>query len=182
MRGWTQLRHFTAWSRWTCLAADLVTITRFSLTWHPARCQGNPWFYHSQGQDMDNSSKNKKQNKTVTNTSLASWPPQQPDRTLHRWQQSIRCRHTETDSTHPNDEEGLGLSRDTRHILLVFGALPAFILYPYKHRSLLSSWRCWSSLVSYSDNPLSERALRYLTCLPKLEKLDGSRTGLKVWE
>ncbi|XP_071347941.1 leucine-rich repeat-containing protein 42 isoform X1 [Trachinotus anak] len=32
--------------------------------------------------------------------------------------------------------------------------------------------------VSY--NPISERALRYLTCLPKLEKLDVSRTSLKL--
>ncbi|XP_041805603.1 leucine-rich repeat-containing protein 42 [Chelmon rostratus] len=32
--------------------------------------------------------------------------------------------------------------------------------------------------VSY--NPISERALRYLTCLPKLEKLDASGTGLKL--
>ncbi|XP_053186536.1 leucine-rich repeat-containing protein 42 isoform X2 [Scomber japonicus] len=32
--------------------------------------------------------------------------------------------------------------------------------------------------VSY--NPLSERALRYLTCLPKLEKLDASGTNMKL--
>lgn len=40
-------------------------------------------------------------------------------------------------------------------------------------------WSCWSGLV-YLDNPLTEKALRYLSCLPKLEKLDGSGTGLKV--
>lgn len=40
-------------------------------------------------------------------------------------------------------------------------------------------WRCWPGLV-YLDNPLTEKALRYLSCLPKLEKLDGSETGLKV--
>uniref|UniRef100_A0A3Q4BYR7 Leucine-rich repeat-containing protein 42 n=1 Tax=Mola mola TaxID=94237 RepID=A0A3Q4BYR7_MOLML len=42
---------------------------------------------------------------------------------------------------------------------------------------------CLQSLdVSY--NPISERALNYLTCLPKLENLDGSATGLKkiVWD
>ncbi|XP_054624619.1 leucine-rich repeat-containing protein 42 [Dunckerocampus dactyliophorus] len=30
-----------------------------------------------------------------------------------------------------------------------------------------------------SHNPISERALRYLKCLPKLEKLDASRTSMK---
>ncbi|XP_077379988.1 leucine-rich repeat-containing protein 42 isoform X2 [Festucalex cinctus] len=30
-----------------------------------------------------------------------------------------------------------------------------------------------------SHNPVSERALRYLKCLPKLEKLDASRTSMK---
>ncbi|XP_061694362.1 leucine-rich repeat-containing protein 42 isoform X2 [Syngnathoides biaculeatus] len=30
-----------------------------------------------------------------------------------------------------------------------------------------------------SHNPISERALRYLNCLPKLEKLDASGTGMK---
>ncbi|XP_061776870.1 leucine-rich repeat-containing protein 42 [Nerophis ophidion] len=41
-----------------------------------------------------------------------------------------------------------------------------------------------------SHNPISERALRYLTCLPKLEKLDASGTSMKfgavlkstIWE
>uniref|UniRef100_A0A665WV58 Leucine-rich repeat-containing protein 42 n=1 Tax=Echeneis naucrates TaxID=173247 RepID=A0A665WV58_ECHNA len=35
-------------------------------------------------------------------------------------------------------------------------------------------------LLDVSYNPISESALRYLTCLPKLEKLDASRTSLKV--
>ncbi|XP_040910840.1 leucine-rich repeat-containing protein 42 [Toxotes jaculatrix] len=35
-------------------------------------------------------------------------------------------------------------------------------------------------LLDVSHNPISERALRYLTCLPKLEKLDVSGTGLKL--
>ncbi|KAG7229052.1 hypothetical protein INR49_013171 [Caranx melampygus] len=35
-------------------------------------------------------------------------------------------------------------------------------------------------LLDISYNPISERALRYLTCLPKLEKLDVSRTNLKL--
>lgn len=32
----------------------------------------------------------------------------------------------------------------------------------------------------FIDNPISERAFRYLTCLPKLEQLDVSGTGMKV--
>lgn len=35
-------------------------------------------------------------------------------------------------------------------------------------------------LLDVSYNPLSERALRFLTCLPKLEKLDVSGTSLKL--
>lgn len=35
-------------------------------------------------------------------------------------------------------------------------------------------------ILDVSCNPLTERTLRYLTCLPKLEKLDGSGTCLKV--
>ncbi|GAA6236040.1 leucine-rich repeat-containing protein 42 [Lates japonicus] len=35
-------------------------------------------------------------------------------------------------------------------------------------------------LLDVSYNPISERALRYLTCLPKLEKLDVSGTSLKL--
>lgn len=35
-------------------------------------------------------------------------------------------------------------------------------------------------LLDVSYNPISEKALRYLTCLPKLEKLDVSGTSLKL--
>ncbi|XP_041849009.1 leucine-rich repeat-containing protein 42 isoform X2 [Melanotaenia boesemani] len=35
-------------------------------------------------------------------------------------------------------------------------------------------------LLDVSHNPLTDRALRYLTCLPKLEKLDASETNMKL--
>uniref|UniRef100_A0A8C6UJG5 Leucine rich repeat containing 42 n=1 Tax=Neogobius melanostomus TaxID=47308 RepID=A0A8C6UJG5_9GOBI len=38
---------------------------------------------------------------------------------------------------------------------------------------------CLSSL-DVSNNPITERAFRYLMCLPKLEKLDVSGTGMKL--
>lgn len=46
-------------------------------------------------------------------------------------------------------------------------------------RMLKKGLECLRSLdISY--NPISERAFRYLTCLPKLEQLDVSGTGMKL--
>ncbi|KAM4552893.1 leucine-rich repeat-containing protein 42 isoform 2-T2 [Odontesthes bonariensis] len=42
-----------------------------------------------------------------------------------------------------------------------------------KHINMFFSLLC-------TDNPLSERALRYVTCLPKLVKLDASGTNMKI--